>query len=113
MDEREKALRQDGSLIGIAVSGLINGSHSSPWFDLFAGPIASVVSGFFFGSPILTLYFVSLCVSIFTILLAGIPAAIYETNNGMTESSVKSLTIWLITALLLALPALAKMIGFW
>jgi phage tail protein X len=113
MDERERALRQDGTLIGLALAGLVNGSHFSPWFDLFALPIASVISGFFFGSPLLTFYFVSLCVSVFTVLIAGVPAAIYESNKGLTESSATSLTIWLMAAILLSLPALAKMIGFW
>jgi uncharacterized membrane protein YqhA len=113
MDEREAALRRDGTLIGLAMAGLINGSHGSPWFDMMAGPIAAIISGFLFSSPLLLFYFVSLSISIFTVLIAGVPAAIYESSKGLKESSATSLTIWLISALLLALPALAKMIGFW
>jgi uncharacterized membrane protein HdeD (DUF308 family) len=113
MDDRESALRRDGTLIGLAVAGLINGSHNSPWFDLLAGPIAAIISGFVFGSPLLTFYFISLMVSVFTVLLAGVPAAIYERNRGHTKSNGTSLTIWLVAAIILAMPAFLKMIGAW
>jgi hypothetical protein len=113
MDERETALRTDGTLIGLAVAGLINGSHSSPWFDVMAGPIAAILSGFFISSPLLLFYFVSLCISVFSVLLAGVPAAIYEQSKGLEKSSATSLTIWLVAAILLSLPAAGKMIGLW
>ena len=113
MDERETALRTDGTLIGLALAGLINGSHGSPWFDLMAGPIAAIISGFLFSSPVLLFYFVSLCISAFTVLIAGVPAAIYEHSRGLEASNITSLTIWLVAAIVLALPAFTKMIGFW
>jgi hypothetical protein len=113
MDEREGALRRDGTLIGLALAGLVNGSHNSPWFDLLAGPIAAIMSSFLFGSPILTFYFVSLMVSVFTVLLAGVPAAIDEQRRGLKESDTRSLTIWLVAAIVLAAPAFLKMIGAW
>ncbi len=113
MDDRETALRTDGTLIGLAIAGLINGSHHSPWFDMMAGPIAAVISGFLFSSPLLLFYFVSLLISAFTVILAGVPAAIYEQSKGLEKSNATSLTIWLIAAIVMALPALARMIGFW
>lgn len=113
MDDREVALRRDGTLIGLALAGLVNGSHFSPWFDLLAGPIAAIMSGFLFGSPILTFYFISLMVSVFTVLLAGVPAAIDEQRRGIKESDARSLTVWLVAAIVLAAPAFLKMIGAW
>jgi hypothetical protein len=113
MDERESALRRDGTLIGLALAGLINGSHTSPWFDMLAGPVAAITSGFLFSSPLLIFYFTSLSISVFTVLIAGVPAAIDEQQRGVKESDTRSLTIWLVAAMLLSLPALAKMIGFW
>jgi hypothetical protein len=113
MDEREDALRRDGTLIGLALAGLVNGSQNSIWFDLLSGPIAAIFSGVLFASPLLTFYFVSLSLSVFTVLLAGVPAALYERAKGLQESDTASLTIWLVSGLVLALPALTRMMGFW
>jgi hypothetical protein len=113
MEEREGLLRRDGTLIGVATAGLINGSHNSPWFDLMAGPIAAILSGFSLSSPVLIFYFASLLISVFTVLIAGVPAAMYEQRHGLTESNAKSMMVWLASAVLLALPALLKMIGAW
>jgi hypothetical protein len=113
MEDREGLLRRDGTLVGLATAGLVNGMHTSPWFDVMAAPIAAILSGFYITSPVLLFYFVSLTVSVFTVMLAGIPAAIYEQSQGLTESNGKSLTIWLVAAIVLALPAFLRMIGAW
>jgi hypothetical protein len=113
MDDREGFLRRDGALIGVATAGLINGSHTSPWFDLVAGPIAAILSGFYISSPVLLFYFASLMISVFTVLVAGVPAAMYEQRNGLTDSNARSMMIWLVSAVALAAPALLKMIGVW
>jgi hypothetical protein len=113
MDERETLLRRDGALIGLATAGLINGSHFSPWFDVIAPPIAAILSGFYITSPVLLFYFASLCVSVFTVMIAGLPAAIYEQSQGLKESNATSMMIWMGAALLLALPALLRMLGVW
>jgi hypothetical protein len=64
-----------------------------------AGPL-------FFGSMSLTLMFASLMVSTATLILGGIPAAIYERVQGIKEdSSEVSLWIWLAGTAILALPA--------
>ena len=111
MDDRERLLKQDGYLIGIATASLVCGMHFSPWFDLFAGPIAAIMSGFYITSPLLLFYFASLVVSVGAVMLAGIPAAIYERRTGRAQSDATSLAIWLGCTLLLALPALANLFG--
>jgi len=58
-----------------------------------------------FGSLSLTLMFASLMVSTATIILGGIPAAIYERVTGASESGNVSLWIWLAGTAILALPA--------
>jgi hypothetical protein len=113
MDEREDALRRDGTLIGLAIAGLINGSDHSMWFDMLSAPIAAIFSSFLPSSPLLLFYFSSLTISVFTVLLAGVPAALYERAKGLSRSNTASLTVWLVSGLLLAAPALSKMMGFW
>jgi hypothetical protein len=111
MEDREHLLRRDGILVGLATAGLVNGMHVSPWFDVMSAPIAAILSGFYITSPVLLFYFVSLSISVFTVILAGVPAAIYEQSKGQTDSSATSLIIWLGAAVLLALPAFLRMIG--
>jgi hypothetical protein len=106
MDDREKLLRQDGILIGIAVVCLLNGMYFSPWINLFAAALAPLLASFFITSPVLLLYFASLTLSVVTAILAGIPAALYERSRGLTHSNGASLGIWLASALLLSIPAI-------
>ena len=62
-----------------------------------------------FGSVGLTLMFASLMVSTATIILGGIPAAIYEHVIGAKEDSTEvSLWIWLAGTALLTLPAMGN-----
>jgi hypothetical protein len=76
MDDRESLLRRDGMLIGLATAGLVNGMHVSPWFDVLAAPVAAILSGFYITSPVIIFYIVSLSISVFTVMIAGVPAAL-------------------------------------
>jgi hypothetical protein len=62
-----------------------------------------------FGSVPLTLMFSSLMVSTATVILGGIPAAVYERVVGAKDDSTEaSLWIWLAGAGLLTLPAMGN-----
>ena len=82
--------------IGIALFGVVNGLFNQTWL-LFALLHAQILSpALLFGSVGLTLMFASLMVSTATIILGGIPAAIYEHIIGAKEDSTEvSLWIWL------------------
>jgi hypothetical protein len=97
--------------IGIAFFGMVNGLFNQLWllFSLiyvqqFAGPL-------FFGSVPLTLLFSSLMVSTATIILGGIPAAIYERLSGAGDSTDASLWIWLAGTAILTLPAIGNFLA--
>ena len=111
LDSREETLRQDGFLLGIALVSLLNGMHFSPWFDLFAAPIAAIMSGFFISSPIILLYFVSLTVAVATVIVGGVPAALFERATGRGRSDPASLSIWLGCVAVLSLPSFLRMLG--
>ena len=67
--------------IGIAFFGMINGLFNQLWL-LFALIYTQQLAGpLFFGSVPLTLMFASLMVSTATVILGGIPAAIYERSG--------------------------------
>ena len=48
-----------------------------------------------------------------TLLLAGIPAALYERVRGLRQSTPVSLGIWLAAAALLAYQPLGRVTGLW
>ncbi|HJU31741.1 MAG TPA: hypothetical protein VJ740_09805 [Hyphomicrobiaceae bacterium] len=95
--------------IGIAFFGMINGLFNQ-LFLLFAIIHMQILApALLFGSTGLTLLFASLMVSTATIIVGGIPAAIYERITGAKDdSSVASLWIWLAGTALLTLPAVGN-----
>jgi hypothetical protein len=95
--------------IGIAFFGMINGLFNQLAL-LFALIHVQILSpALLFGSLSLTLLFSSLMVSTATIILGGIPAAIYERLTGAKEDSTEaSLWIWLAGTALLTLPAIGN-----
>lgn len=99
--------------IGIAAFGMINGLFNQ-LFLLFALIHVQILSpALLFGNVSLTLLFSSLMVSTATIILAGIPAALYERFAGAKDDSTEaSLWIWLACTALLTLPAVGNFVEF-
>jgi hypothetical protein len=95
--------------IGIAFFGMVNGLFNQLWL-LFALIHVQILSpALLFGSVGLTLLFSSLMVSTATIILGGIPAAIYERIVGAKDdSTVSSLWIWLAGTAILTIPAIGN-----
>ena len=95
--------------VGIAFFGMINGLFNQtivPFAILFATVLAP---GLLFGSESLTLMLASLMASTATIIVGGIPAAIYERFIGAKDDSTEaSLWIWLAGTALLTLPAIGN-----
>src|SRR3954463_15213189 len=95
--------------VGIALFGMINGLFNQLflWFALI--PMQILAPALLFGSVPLTLMFASLMVSTATIILGGIPAALYERYVGAKDDSTDmSMWIWLAGTALLTLPAIGN-----
>jgi hypothetical protein len=99
--------------IGIAFFAMINGIFNQLWL-LFALIHAQILApALLFGSVPLTLMFASLMVSTATVILGGIPAAIYERVVGAKDDSTEaSLWIWLAGTAILTLPAMGNFFQF-
>ena len=92
--------------VGIGFFGMINGIFNQVALLFALLHVQILAPALFFGSTSLTLMFSSLMVSTATIILAGIPAAIYEHVRGIKDDSTDaSLWIWLAGTALLTLPA--------
>src|SRR6185295_16259506 len=96
--------------IGIAFFGMINGLFNQLAL-LFALIHVQILSpALLFGSVGLTLMLSSLMVATATIIVGGIPAALYERYAGAKDDSTEvSLWIWLAGTALLTLPAIGNL----
>ncbi|MEX2641874.1 MAG: hypothetical protein WD270_00365 [Acetobacterales bacterium] len=92
-------------LVAVVLVAVVNGLFSpllivvaklAPlWFPAFLPP-----------SPAVLLYLSSLLLSAVTLLLAGVPAAVYERLSGTRATDGVSATIWLAGVIVLTVPAL-------
>jgi hypothetical protein len=98
-------------LVGVAAVAAFNGTLFSPIFDSIFYYLDTFARGSLFYSPQLYLILTSVFISLMTILIAGIPAALYERIRGLKTSTPVSLGIWLVTALLLSLPTIMSYFG--
>lgn len=109
--ERQDILQRDVLLAVAAGLSLLNGMHFSPFFDPAFILMRPFAAGFFVTSPLVLLYLTSMFVSLVTLLLGGVPAAIYERLRGLPRSTPVSLGIWAAGVALLAAPTLLGLGG--
>ncbi|RTL70593.1 MAG: hypothetical protein EKK41_12265 [Hyphomicrobiales bacterium] len=98
----------------VAIAAMPNGLYFSPLFDSVLYYVPRAASALFLRGQEVTFYLTGAVLWLFTLGVAGIPAAIYERIRGLKESSIASLLIWLVTALILSIPsfmALAEIMG--
>lgn len=108
-DDREEMLKRDVLLVATAGLSLVNGMHFSPYFDPVFLLMKPFIAGTLISSPLVLLYLASIFASLMTLLIGGIPAALYERFRNQAESSSISLGIWLATILVLSIPSLAAL----
>ena len=98
-------------IVAIMLFAMINGIFS-PWLGAVL-PFVFVLMPAFFTDSISVLFFTSsLLFSTITLILGGIPAALYERYIGATESTELSMWLWLAGTGLLTLPAAANFLRF-
>src|SRR5690606_23598249 len=111
LENREELLKRDVLLVAAAGASLLNGMHFSPYFDPVFILLKPFLAGTLLTTPLVLFYLTSIFISLMTLLIAGVPAALYERFRGLQESTATSLGIWLAGTLLLALPSLLSMAG--
>src|SRR5712691_7046538 len=106
------AMNRNIYYIGIAFFGMINGIFNQLALLFALIHMQILAPSLLFGSTSLTLMFSSLMVSTATIILAGIPAAIYERFIGAKDdSTIGSLWIWLAGTAILTIPAIGNFLN--
>jgi hypothetical protein len=95
--------------VAIAFFGMVNGLFNQVWLVFALIHMQILAPALLFGSVPLTLMFASLMVSTATIIIGGIPAALYERITAAKDDSTDaSLWIWLAATALLTLPAMGN-----
>jgi len=98
-------------LVAAAAIALFNGSLWSPFFDSIAYILYLTTRGL----PLMTAARASdatpVVIAMLTLLMAGIPAALYERVRGLSNSSPVSIGIWLVATALLTLPTIMNAMG--
>jgi hypothetical protein len=99
-------------LIAILACARVNGFGFSPVFDGVDYMLGIMLRGYpYMTRGIINFYVTPLAITLMTLAIAGIPAAVYERVRGLKSSTAVSLAIWLAAALLLALPAIMRAVA--
>ncbi|MBI3199056.1 MAG: hypothetical protein HYZ40_16425 [Rhodospirillales bacterium] len=102
----------DRNLLVFAVVGIsiLNGLFSP--FLAIAMPIAAVLMPEVFPRSVgWVLFFSSLLVSSATLLVSGVPAALYERLLEGARGGTPAIAVWLVGAAILTLPAFRHLLG--
>jgi exosortase/archaeosortase len=94
----------------IAVA-VFNGLEWSPFYDSVAYVLYLAMRGYPMATAARMTSVAPLAIAVMTLLIAGIPAAIYERIRGLHASTPVSLGIWLVAAVLLTVPTIRNIFG--
>jgi hypothetical protein len=98
------------NLVAIVGLAILNGMFSPALIPVFA--LQGIWYPFFLPAMLPAVFLAcSLIVSTFTLMLSGIPAALYEKYLGEGKSSSVSGLIWLVAVAVLTLPALLNILN--
>jgi hypothetical protein len=93
-------------LLSACAVAVFNGSLWSPMFDSVAYVLYLATRGYPMMTAARAAQAASVVIAVMTLLIAGIPAAIYERIRGLHSSTGVSIGIWLAVTVLLTLPTI-------
>ena len=98
------------NLVGVIGLAILNGMFSPALIPVFA--LHGLWYPFFLPAILPAVFLAcSLIVSTFTLMLGGVPAALYERFSGDGKSSTVSGLLWLVAVAALTLPALPNVLN--
>lgn len=98
-------------VVVITAVAILNGIFSQLFWFTAQAMILVVAPGLLITGTTLVSFFASLIAATATILIAGVPAALFERLTGRSESDHASYSIWLVTAVILSFPAFGRAIA--
>ena len=95
-------------IVALMAVGMLNGIFS-PFFVITSQVmITAIMPLLILAGPRITVFLASLIAATATIMLAGVPAALFERITGRRETDTASYAIWLTAAVVIGLPALLR-----
>lgn len=85
-------------LLLIAVVAMGNGLYFSPYFDKLLILTPRLASAFFIKGQEAIFYLTGFALWMMTLMIAGLPAALWDRVRGLPQGSILSLAIWLMAA---------------
>src|SRR5262245_35013137 len=98
-------------LVVAGAVALFNGWERSPIYDSVAYLLYLATRNYPLVTAARLSHVAPFAIAILTLLIAGVPAAIYERIRGLRTSTPVSVGIWLAGAILLTLPAILVLFG--
>jgi hypothetical protein len=95
----------------IVALAVVHGAIFSPLYDFVSYFVSAFTRRTIFYHPQVLENFPSVLIAVFTLLLGGIPAAVYERVRGLRESTTASMLIWLVTTIVITAPVLTRALG--
>jgi hypothetical protein len=103
-----------GALVTATVAiAVVNGLPVRPFFDSVSHVLYLFTRGSRLLDPDHLYYLTTLAIAVMTLVVAGIPAALYERARGLRQSTPVSLGIWLAATVLLSHRALLALADLW
>ncbi len=99
-------VRRDLMLVPILALAILNGASFAPLFDSVGYILFLFTRGSRFIATGMLYHLTSLLISVLTLMIGAIPAAIYERARGLPGSTPGSVGIWLLATTALTLPTL-------
>jgi hypothetical protein len=93
-------------IVAILAFGMVSGMFSPLLVPNVTGAMLLLAPGLLITSPHILIFLVYLVGATLTIMIGGVPAALYERATGRRESTSASLWIWLAATALISLPAI-------
>ncbi len=98
-------------LIAIMALAILNGIFSPFIVVTSQVMLTAIVPMLLLAGPSFVAFVGSLIGATVTIMLAGVPAALFERATGRAETDTASYAIWLVTAAVISFPALIRAAG--
>jgi hypothetical protein len=96
----------------IVALAALHGLILSRLYDFVSYFVSAFSRRTMFYHPLVLEYLPSALIALFTLLLAGIPAAVYERLRTGRQTTPASLVIWLIATLLITAPVFTRALGW-
>ena len=95
----------------IMAIAIVNGIFSAFFVVTSQVMITAIMPPLLLAGPVVIAFLASLIAATATIILAGVPAAIFERATRRTMTDAASYSIWLVTTIALSFPALVRVVA--